>query len=79
VLWIALLVVLTWALIRWVNNRTTSPTQPANTLAGSGPTPMEILSQRYARGEIDATTFEQMRERLEASDHALHRNQPGVR
>ena len=28
---------------------------------------MEILRQRYARGEIDATTYEQMRERLEAS------------
>lgn len=28
---------------------------------------MEILRQRYARGEIDAVTFEQMRERLESS------------
>jgi uncharacterized membrane protein len=28
---------------------------------------MDILRQRYARGEIDATTYEQMRERLEAS------------
>jgi len=28
---------------------------------------MEILRQRYARGEIDATTFDQMRERLESS------------
>jgi len=26
---------------------------------------LEILRQRYARGEIDAVTFEQMRERLE--------------
>src|SRR5205085_5542551 len=29
--------------------------------------PLEILRQRYAAGEIDAVTFEQMRERLEAS------------
>jgi len=29
---------------------------------------MEILQQRYARGVIDTATFEQMRERLEASD-----------
>ncbi|MBV9228240.1 MAG: SHOCT domain-containing protein [Chloroflexi bacterium] len=31
------------------------------------PSAMEILRQRYARGEIDAVTFDQMRERLEAS------------
>ena len=29
---------------------------------------MEILRQRYARGEIDAVTFDQMRERLQASE-----------
>jgi hypothetical protein len=28
---------------------------------------LEILQQRYARGEIDHTTYEQMRERLQAS------------
>ena len=31
------------------------------------PSALEILSQRYARGEIDAVTFDQMRERLEAT------------
>ncbi len=29
---------------------------------------MEILRQRYAHGEIDAVTFDQMRERLQASE-----------
>jgi putative membrane protein len=28
---------------------------------------LDILRQRYARGEIDAVTYDQMRERLEAS------------
>ena len=31
------------------------------------PSALDILRQRYARGEIDAVTFEQMRERLEAT------------
>jgi hypothetical protein len=31
------------------------------------PPALEILRQRYAAGEIDAVTFEQMRERIEAS------------
>lgn len=61
-LWIVCLAVLAWVVIRWLNHRTTSPT------AG------EILSQRYARGEIDATTLEQMRERLEAADNADQRS-----
>lgn len=61
-LWIALLIVLAWALIRWLNHRTTRPIQP-----GNGLTAMEILRQRYARGEIDTATFEHMRERLEAT------------
>jgi len=28
---------------------------------------LKVLRQRYARGEIDTSTYEQMRERLEAS------------
>ena len=32
------------------------------------PSALEILRQRYARGEIDATTYEQMRERLEGTN-----------
>jgi hypothetical protein len=32
-----------------------------------GPAAIEILRQRYARGEIDAETFERMRARLEPS------------
>jgi putative membrane protein len=31
------------------------------------PSALDILRQRYARGEIDAATFDHMRERLEAT------------
>lgn len=62
-LWIALLVVLAWAIIRWFNRKTTSSVPPVT----SAPSALEILRQRYARGEIDTATFEQMRERLEAT------------
>lgn len=73
IFWLGALGVLIWALVRWLGGRTHIPyTTPPP--AGSGPSAMEILRQRYARGEIDATTFEQMRERLEASGSAT---QPG--
>ena len=63
--WLVLLGLAVWALVRWLvrlpshgNRQSTSPVEPSA---------IEILRQRYARGEIDATTFEQMRERLEGS------------
>ncbi len=74
VLWIALLVVLVWAVIRWVDRRTTPTTPPYPSASPGGPSALEILRQRYARGEIDTATFEQMRERLTAS--GARENQP---
>jgi len=68
-LWIVLLAVLVWAVMRWLKQRMTSPPRQTYLLPESGSTAREILSQRYARGEIDAPTFEQMRERLEVSDN----------
>jgi putative membrane protein len=67
VFWIALLVVLTWALIRWLTSKTATAAPPVTSTPASEPSALEILRQRYARGEIDTATFEQMRERLEAS------------
>jgi putative membrane protein len=64
-LWVALLVALVWALILRINKGTTIPAHPPTSAPPTGPSALEILSQRYARGEIDAATFEQMRERLE--------------
>ncbi len=63
ILGIVLLVVLAWAVMRWLNQRTTKPTQQTQMQPVSGPTASEILSQRYARGEIDVTTFEQIEAR----------------
>jgi putative membrane protein len=67
IFWIALLVLLVWALIHWLTMRNVpligyQPTPPVYP-----PSALEILHQRYARGEIDDMTFQQMRERLEAS------------
>jgi putative membrane protein len=65
-LWVAVFGLLVWALIRWLGPRATGGGMPPSGPT-SGPSAMEILRQRYARGEIDAATFEQMRERLEGS------------
>jgi uncharacterized membrane protein len=62
--WIALLALLLWALVRLFRSGRAAPVlNPARQPVQ--PTAMEILRQRYARGEIDAVTYEQMRERLE--------------
>jgi len=67
VLWIAVFVALAWALVSWLSRRNAP-------MVGYHPTPppvqfsaLEILRQRYARGEIDDATFQQMRERLQTS------------
>lgn len=64
VFWAALIGAIIWALSHWLHAPSMPPVayQPGNV-----PSALEILSQRYARGEIDTNTFEQMRERLEAS------------
>lgn len=65
--WIALLAVLVWSVIRWFTTRATPLTSYPPMTPPTQPAALEVLRQRYARGEIDATTFEQMREHLEAS------------
>lgn len=60
--WIGLLVTGIVLLVHWLNTRPlTHQTFPT-------PSAIEILRQRYARGEIDAATFAKMRADLEASN-----------
>src|SRR5262249_21993891 len=60
--WIISLGLLIWAVSRAFADRAPSTGQPS-----IGPSAIEILRQRYARGEIDAATFDEMHRRLEAT------------
>jgi putative membrane protein len=62
-LWILLLAALTWALLTWLNRRWGRP-HPRQDFPSPEISAREILEQRYARGEIDSATFQQMREQL---------------
>ncbi len=66
-LWVVVLVTLGWAVVRWLSGRTTEKAPREGTGSGLEPSALEILKQRYARGELDTATFENMRERLESS------------
>lgn len=63
--WLVLLGLAIWLLIRWLT-RSAPPATPAAPPVPP-PSALEILKQRYARGEIDTPTFEAMRERLQAT------------
>lgn len=65
--WLVVLGLLVWAVIRLLSSRPTTNQQPPV----RGPSALEILEQRYARGELDAVAFEQMRERLLAGQRGL--------
>jgi putative membrane protein len=65
--WLGIIIFLCWGARRWSGGR--NNIQPYRTPGERPfePNAMEILRRRYARGEIDGTTFDQMRERLESS------------
>jgi putative membrane protein len=67
-LWVVIWALLIWGLIHWFasGNRRRPYSYPDQ--QPDDPSALEILRQRYARGDIDAATFEQMRERLEHAD-----------
>jgi putative membrane protein len=62
--WIGALALIIWAVSRLFVNRNTYQQGAPPMTPTSGPTALEILQQRFARGEIDAPTYEQMRERI---------------
>jgi putative membrane protein len=66
-IWLALIGAAVWALVRWVAHQTGTGTSGQPGGRADGASAMEILRQRFARGEIDGDTFEQMRRQLEAS------------
>jgi putative membrane protein len=66
IFFLAALGLIVWLLVRWLDPRRAGARNLSSAPPENGPTAQEILRQRYARGEIDATTYEQMRERLGA-------------
>lgn len=78
-IWLVLVGVAVWALVRWVNARTSVTTDAGRFAPPAGPSAAEILRQRYARGEIDASTFAEMRANLEASGAEAHPSDGAVR
>jgi putative membrane protein len=70
--WFALLGALIWALVRWLTRSGAGSAVPGS------PSALEILRQRYARGEIDDATFARMRQQLLGSAPASDGTPPSV-
>jgi putative membrane protein len=65
IVFLALVGLMVWAIARGWQNRNL-PMPPGTRSPQEGPSALEVLRRRYARGEIDTATYEAMRERLEA-------------
>lgn len=57
-IWLLLLAVGAWALVVWIRRRDGHLRSPSA---------LEILGERYARGEIDSDTFRRMRDDLDGT------------
>lgn len=65
---LALVGLMVWAIARgWQSRNLPMQPPPGTRPPQEEPSALEILRRRFARGEIDAATYEAMRERLEAS------------
>lgn len=67
VLFLTLISLAIWILLRLLAGRASRLSQPSDCSPFGKPAAMDILEQRYARGEINQATFERMREHLQAS------------
>jgi uncharacterized membrane protein len=65
--WIGIVAFFCWGAFHWFGWRGRRGTSYTPVDAPYEPNALEILRRRYARGEIDSTTFDQMRERLESA------------
>ena len=64
-IWLTLVGVAVWAFVRLVNTRSPGSASSGASAPLAGPSALEILQQRFARGEIDASTYATMRAQLE--------------
>ena len=69
VLAVIVLGLLIWALVCWLGASPLRQATPHPHLGGDGrgASPLDVLRERYARGEIDTDTFEDMRRRLDVT------------
>ncbi len=65
VFWLALLGLLIWALARWLGRSPSGGNAPPPPPTSPALSALDVLKQRYARGEIDEPTYLRMREQLE--------------
>ncbi len=66
-LWIGLILFFCWGAFHWFGWRGRRGQISVPFDEPFEPNALEILRRRYARGEIDGTMFDQIRERLESS------------
>ena len=71
VFWLALAGLIVWAITRFARGHPLAATPPPMS-------PMDVVRQRYARGEIDETTYMQMMERLSTSEPQYQGQAQGV-
>lgn len=67
-LWLLLLGLIVWGVLSLARGSTRMTTPMQANMPPQPVSAMEVLRMRYARGEIDAATFEEMRQRLQRPD-----------